>query len=110
MNGLVLEGGTFRPIFSSGVMDALLTEDIMLPYCIGVSAGIADGVSYISKQKGILILLQNTAMTNVTWDLEITANRRVFLDWILSLVRFRTNWFLLIRKHFSLTKEPAKLV
>ena len=34
MNGLVLEGGTFRPIFSSGVMDALLTEDIMLPYCI----------------------------------------------------------------------------
>lgn len=52
MNGLVLEGGTFRPIFSSGVMDALLTEDIMLPYCIGVSAGIADGVSYIIETKG----------------------------------------------------------
>ena len=52
MHGLVLEGGTFRPVFSSGVMDALLSEDIMLPYCIGVSAGIADGVSYISRQKG----------------------------------------------------------
>lgn len=52
MQGLVLEGGTFRPIFSSGVMDALLSENIMLPYCIGVSAGISDGVSYISKQKG----------------------------------------------------------
>lgn len=52
MQGLVLEGGTLRPIFSSGVMDALLSEDIMLPYCIGVSAGISDGVSYISKQKG----------------------------------------------------------
>ncbi len=52
MQGLVLEGGTFRPIFSSGVMDALLSEDIMLPYCVGVSAGISDGVSYISKQKG----------------------------------------------------------
>ncbi len=52
MKGLVLEGGTMRPIFSSGVMDALLSEDIMLPYCIGVSAGIADGVSYVSKQKG----------------------------------------------------------
>lgn len=50
MTGLVLEGGTFRPIFSCGVMDALLSENIMLPYCIGVSAGIADGVSYISKQ------------------------------------------------------------
>ncbi len=52
MKGLVLEGGTFRPIFSCGVMDALLSEDIMMPYCIGVSAGISDGVSYISRQKG----------------------------------------------------------
>lgn len=52
MNGLVLEGGTFRPLFSCGVMDALLSEDIMMPYCIGVSAGISDGVSYISRQKG----------------------------------------------------------
>lgn len=52
MQGLVLEGGTFRPIFSSGVMDALLSEKVMMPYCIGVSAGISDGVSYLSKQKG----------------------------------------------------------
>lgn len=52
MAGIVLEGGTFRPIFSCGVMDALLDHDIMFPYCIGVSAGISDGVSYISKQKG----------------------------------------------------------
>jgi len=50
MTGIILEGGTFRPIFSCGVMDALLSENIMLPYCVGVSAGIADGVSYISKQ------------------------------------------------------------
>ena len=52
MTSLVLEGGTFRPIFSAGVMDALLDNDIMFPYCIGVSAGITNGVSYISKQKG----------------------------------------------------------
>ena len=52
MPGLILEGGTFRPIFSAGVMDALLDNDIMFPYCIGVSAGITNGVSYISKQKG----------------------------------------------------------
>lgn len=52
MAGIVLEGGTFRPIFSSGVMDALLEHDVMFPYCIGVSAGISDGVSYISRQKG----------------------------------------------------------
>lgn len=51
MASLILEGGTFRPIFSAGVMDALLDNNIMFPYCIGVSAGITDGFSYISKQK-----------------------------------------------------------
>ena len=52
MGALVLEGGTFRPIFSCGVMDALLDSDVHFPYVIGVSAGITDGVSYVSKQKG----------------------------------------------------------
>lgn len=51
MASLILEGGTFRPIFSAGILDALLEHDIMFPYCIGVSAGITNGVSYISKQK-----------------------------------------------------------
>ena len=51
MPSLVLEGGTFRPIFSAGIMDALLDNDIMFPYCIGVSAGITNGMSYLSKQK-----------------------------------------------------------
>lgn len=48
--GLVLEGGAFRTIFSTGVWDAFLEHDIMLDYVIGVSAGIAYGVSYVSKQ------------------------------------------------------------
>lgn len=60
MAGLILEGGTFRPIFSAGVMDALLDNDIMFPYCIGVSAGISNGFSYISKQhKRNLKILEN---------------------------------------------------
>lgn len=52
MGALVLEGGTFRTMFSCGVMDALLDNDIHFPYVIGVSAGISYGVSYVSKQKG----------------------------------------------------------
>ena len=52
MPSLILEGGTFRPIFSAGVMDALLDNNIIFPYCIGVSAGITNGVSYISQQRG----------------------------------------------------------
>lgn len=52
MTSLILEGGTFRPIFSAGVMDALLEHNISFPYCIGVSAGITNGFSYFSSQKG----------------------------------------------------------
>ena len=37
MGALILEGGTFRPIFSSGVMDALIDQGIEFPYVIAVS-------------------------------------------------------------------------
>lgn len=50
--GIVLEGGALRTIFSSGACDALLDNDIMTDYVIGVSAGIAYGTSYVSKQTG----------------------------------------------------------
>lgn len=48
--GLVLEGGALRAIFSSGVCDGLLDGGVMTDYVIGVSAGIAYGVSYVSRQ------------------------------------------------------------
>lgn len=50
--GIVLEGGALRTIFSSGVCDGLLEADLLPDYVIGVSAGIAYGVSYVSRQKG----------------------------------------------------------
>ncbi len=50
--GLVLEGGASRSLFSCGVMDALLEENILADYVIGVSAGIAYGTSYVSRQIG----------------------------------------------------------
>lgn len=49
--GLVLEGGALRTIFSSGVCDAFLDADLMPDCVVGVSAGIAYGVSYVSRQK-----------------------------------------------------------
>lgn len=58
--GFVLEGGSFRTIFSTGVWDAFLENDIMLDYVVGVSAGIAYGVSYVSRQprRNLEILLR----------------------------------------------------
>lgn len=49
---LVLEGGGFRGMYTSGVVDAFLKHRIQFPYCIGVSAGAAYGISYVSKQFG----------------------------------------------------------
>ncbi len=51
MAGLVLEGGSFRGIFTAGVMDGLLDNGIEFDYVIGVSAGITNAASYISKQR-----------------------------------------------------------
>ena len=49
--GLVLEGGALRTIFSSGVCDAFLDGELPMPdYTVGVSAGMAYGVSYLSRQ------------------------------------------------------------
>lgn len=48
--GLVLEGGASRTIFTCGILDALLDNDIYINYVAGASAGISYGVSYLSKQ------------------------------------------------------------
>lgn len=50
--GLVLEGGANRGNFSNGVMDVLMEREIWADYVIGASAGIANGVSYVSRQIG----------------------------------------------------------
>jgi len=51
-NALVLEGGGTRGFFSAGVFDAFMEAGVMFPYIIGVSAGAANAVSYISGQIG----------------------------------------------------------
>ncbi len=47
---IVLEGGASRSLFSCGVMDVLLENEIYCDYVIGASAGISMGVSYASRQ------------------------------------------------------------
>lgn len=47
---IVFEGGASRSLFSCGVMDVLLENDIYCDYIIGASAGISMGVSYASRQ------------------------------------------------------------
>ena len=89
MPGLVLEGGTFRPIFSAGVMDALLDEDIMFPYVIGVSAGITNGTSYISRQRGrnLRILMSHRKDSRYIGMKNLLKERSIFgLDFVFDLL------------------------
>lgn len=49
---LILEGGATRGVFTSGVLDYLMEEDMYMSDVIGVSAGSCNGVDYVSKQIG----------------------------------------------------------
>lgn len=50
--GLVLEGGAMRGLYTAGVLDVFLDNNIKVDGIIGVSAGVLFGVNYVSKQKG----------------------------------------------------------
>lgn len=49
---IVLEGGATRGVFTSGVLDYLMEEELYFSHVIGVSAGSCNGVDYVSRQIG----------------------------------------------------------
>lgn len=53
--GLVLEGGAMRGMYTAGVLDVFLENNIEVDGIVGVSAGVLFGVNYLSKQKGRVI-------------------------------------------------------
>ena len=52
MTGFVDVGGGMRGVYSSGIYDRLMDEGIKPEYCIGVSAGAANLITYIAGQRG----------------------------------------------------------
>lgn len=51
-SALILEGGALRGVYTSGVLDVLMEEDIWFPKVVGISAGSLNAVSYVSRQPG----------------------------------------------------------
>lgn len=49
---LILEGGGMRGIYTAGILDVFMENDIYFDSCYAVSAGACHGTSYVSKQKG----------------------------------------------------------
>lgn len=50
--GLVLEGGAMRGMFTAGVLDVFLDENIHIDGAVTVSAGALFGINYPAKQRG----------------------------------------------------------
>lgn len=53
--GLVLEGGAMRGMYTAGVLDVMMQNQIQIQGAIGVSAGALFGVNYLSGQAGRVI-------------------------------------------------------
>lgn len=51
-SALVLEGGAMRSLYTSGVLDVFMNNNINFDCVIGVSAGALVGSNYVSNQKG----------------------------------------------------------
>ncbi|EJR44438.1 hypothetical protein IIM_05180 [Bacillus cereus VD107] len=49
--GLILEGGGMRGVYTGGILEYFMEQDLYFPYVIGVSAGACHAVSYLSRQK-----------------------------------------------------------
>ena len=52
---LILEGGGLRGIYTAGVLDTFMKNNIKIDTVIGVSAGALFGINYLSNQKGRVI-------------------------------------------------------
>lgn len=49
--GLVLEGGGMRGVYTGGILEYFMEQDLYFPYVIGVSAGACHAASYLSRQR-----------------------------------------------------------
>ena len=50
--GLVVEGGAMRGLFTAGILDVLLEANVTFDGVVGVSAGAAFGINFVSGQNG----------------------------------------------------------
>ena len=49
---LLLEGGSLRGLYTAGVLDTFMENDIYFPAVAGVSAGTLNAMNYVAHQPG----------------------------------------------------------
>ena len=93
--GMLLEGGAMRAMFTAGVLDVMLENDIPIDGIIGVSAGALFGPNYFSKQRGRVIRLSKRyakdkryiSIRNLLLT-EIINNRNILMNHLKSVLEY----------------------
>lgn len=92
--GIVLEGGGMRGMYTSGILDVLMENNIYLDGMVGVSAGIAFGCNYKSGQAGRAL----------RYNVRFAKDRRYSGLWsLLKTGNYYNAWFAyhLVPKHYD---------
>ena len=84
--GLVLEGGAMRGMFTCGVLDVLLENDIKFDGAIGVSAGASFGCHY-----GRFVIIVDMPMIQDIVVLYLSYQQEIFIMQIFVIIRFLMN-------------------
>lgn len=67
--GLLLEGGAMRGLYTAGVLDILMENDIKIDGVLGVSAGALFGMNYKLKQIGrVLRYNRKYCKEKIIWE------------------------------------------
>lgn len=98
--GLILEGGGMRGSYTAGVLDAFLDLGIHMEDIVGVSAGAANAISYVSGQKGRNLTIYNTCINRKylsAWNFFTTGSffgmKYVFYEVTRNIIPFDYNGF-----------------
>ena len=79
---IVLEGGGFRGMYTAGILDRLLEQNMHFGYAVGVSAGAAYAVSYASRQHGRNLEVNRRFTADPRYfSFTNYIRKRTFFDW-----------------------------
>lgn len=113
---LVLEGGALRSVFTAGVLDIFMSNNLYFKRVLGVSAGALTAANYISKQPGrsAHINLEHTKDVNYYGLLCLLKKRSIFnFDFIFDkpineLIPFDEKTFLNSQQQFIAVATDCK--
>ena len=106
--GFVDCGGGTRGIFGAGVFDRLMDEGIRPDYFVGVSAGAANGASYIAGQRGRNFVFYNDynfRKEYMSWENFRKTGSYIGMDYIYSFLSNHGGEYPL--DYDALAKDPA---